>query len=221
MPLIDVTSPVTPSEIIYYHGDKFAPEGGLSRTEIILADKKVNTGKLAESMLAAAILANEATGAIQLQPQEKRGFLGLGSSTVLGIQLVQPLTWAEASLEADLYSIVYQGYGKQPFSVYDYVYHLWTQDKTNPWEEVISIVRWGLVRRNLLIADEKRSLKIFVSYSYQISEDQRSWVSQIPIQPVQQLISNASIQPDKWKMLTREISKALHARQEKSESDFD
>jgi len=123
-------------------------------------------------------------------------------------------------LEADLYSIVYQGYGKQPFSVYDYVYHLWTQDKTNPWEEVISIVRWGLVRRNLLIAEEKRSLKIFVSYRYQISEDQRSWVSQIPIQPVQQLISNASIQPDKWKMLTKEISKALHARQEKSESDL-
>lgn len=221
MPLIDVSSPVTPSEILYYHGDKFAPEGGLSRTEIPLVEKKVNTGKLAESMLAVAILANEAAGVIRLQPQEKRGFLGLGSSTVLGIQLVQPATWPETSLEADLYSIVYQGYGKQPYSVYDYVYHLWNQDQTNPWEQVVSIVRWGLVRRKLLIADEKRTLKIFVSYSYRIADDQRSWVSQIPLQPVQQLLSNAGLQPDKWKMVTKEISKALSARQEKSDSDFD
>jgi len=29
------------------------------------------------------------------------------------------------------------------------------------------------------------------------------------------------LQPDKWKMLTKEISKALNARQEKSDSDFD
>ena len=219
--MIDPTSTYTPSEIVYFHGDKFAPENGLSRTEILLCDKKVNTGKLAETMLAAAILANESAGVIRLAPVSKKGFLGIGSKTVLGIQLVQPAAWPETSLEAELYGIVYKQYARQPVSVYDFVYNLWDMDKTNPWSEVVALARWALVRRKLLISDEKRTLKIFVSYDFSIPDERRAEISQLSTGMVQQLLSSASMVPDKWKMLTKEISSALHARQEKSDTDFD
>ena len=100
---IDPKDPLTPSELVYLNGERFANKVLVGNVELLHTDEKVSMAQLGEAMIAAAILANEAIGAIRLDIREKKALLGLRKVDSLFVDPLNPeVMWPSPSLEGDL-----------------------------------------------------------------------------------------------------------------------
>jgi len=219
------TTYLTPSEFVYLNGEKFAPKAGvLGKTRLLHMEFDVNATSLVQAILAAAFLTLEQQGTLRLEIRPKKALFGLVASQGLYADSVGPMAaWHDQTLEYAMPGLAYQlATDHSQNEVYKIVYTWLGQDVAAPFEEVLSRVKSGLAARGLLETRQDKFLKIFTRTSYTCPETTRQLAVAQPIQAVQQLFAGCQqARPELWEKLNKEIKRAVSARQEQSDDDFD
>jgi hypothetical protein len=216
---------LTPSEHVYLNGEKFAPKAGIfGKTRLMHIEFDANVIQLVQAIFSAAFLTLEQQGTLRLEIRAKKVLFGLASAKGLFADSVGPMAaWPAQTIEAALPGLAYQlASSKGQNEVYGMVYAWLGQDSGAPFEEVLTRVKNGLAVRGLVETREERTLKIFTRIVYALPDATRQLALVQPIQPVQQLFTWCQqTRAEIWDSLNQQIKKAVTARQEKTDSDFD
>jgi hypothetical protein len=217
---------LTPSELVYLNGEKFAQKVRLGNTKLLHNDQDVGRVALVVAILRAALFTQEQYRTLRLEVRKKKVLLGLASTETLYADPVGPMpAWPEGTVEAALPPLAqhfYQPKGEN--EVINIIYAWLGQDAASPYELVLEKIKWGLARRGLLEVQEERKLKIFVSRKFICPLATLRLAAEQPLQPVFDLLNFYSqSRPDVWKESEEAIRKGVGSRQEKSDdsSSFD
>lgn len=216
---------LTPSELVYLNGEKFAPKGGVfNTTHLIHMDYKVGEAPLAQAVAAAAFLTLEQQGTLRLEIRQKKVLLGLGSTKALYAEPVGPMAaWPAYTLESAIPGLAYQLAGDKGRNEVRTIVYAWLgQDVSMPFDEVFSRIKYGLAARGLLETREETHLKIFKSTTYVYPEGTRQLAAAQPLQPLQELLAWCQqARPEIFNMLYDQIKKGIEERRERDENDTD
>lgn len=205
---------LAPSEVVLLHGDRFAGEAGMLATkeELLTRDAKVSADQLAESILAAVLLANEAAGCLRLEAREKKVLFGLMKRrTLYADRGDRVAAWPEGSLEAQLRG-AFRGDSTE---VDDLLYDLLREDVPSPALEVMLRVKGGLAGRGVLERVEVKRLKVFTTYEYRLPERTTELLRTEPAEPVRGLLDECQrSRPEVWQLLKKHVGSALSRRRE-------
>lgn len=207
-------SPFTPSELILLNGDKFAPEVETNGHQLLCSDGMVNGHYLAVMMTAAAILANEEEGALEVELREqKKKLFSSSSSRVLIKPKGQPPSWNGYTLESAILFSTGQLFAvRGDNSVRNVVNAVLMEDRKYPWQKIIEFVEWGLATSNWLMPVEGDALKAFQTPFICPDKVQELAFAQ-PLAPIKQLFATCKkVTPELWKQLLAEIDQALKDR---------
>ncbi len=194
-------NPLTPSEIVILHGEKFVPRARFTNVKLPHKDAQVAISDLLQTMLAAAILANKQTDVLAL-PMGHTKVLRRKRDTLL-VRLAGPIAdWPEHSLEAAMCQQATLLQQDRVYEVNQLVYG-WLGNRLNsPWQFAFGKVRMYLVSRGLLETIKIKKLLIFPGTDYVLSPAGRELMNQQSIEPVQQLLDDCQQQrPQVWKLL--------------------
>ncbi|PKO01118.1 MAG: hypothetical protein CVU42_01340 [Chloroflexi bacterium HGW-Chloroflexi-4] len=208
-------SAFTPSELILLNGDKFAPEVDANGHQLLCSDGMVNGHYLAVMMMAAAILANEEEGAleIELRMQKRKLFSSVPSQRLILKPVGQPPSWNGYTLESAILFSAGQFFAVQgDSSVRNVVYSFLMENREYPWQKIIEFVEWGLATSNWLMPVEGDALKAF-QIPFICPDKVQELAFAQPLGPVKQLFSTCKkITPELWQQLLEEIDLALKDR---------
>jgi hypothetical protein len=212
---------LTPSELVYLNGEKFARKVRLGNTRLLHNDQDVGIVELVIAILRVALFTQEQYRTLRLEVRKKKVLLGLSSTDTLYADPVGPMpAWPEGTLEAALPPVaqhLFEAKGNNEALLI--FYHWLGQDSSAPYESVLEKIKWGLVKRNLLQVQEERKLKIFVSRKFICPTETVRLAAYQPLQPVLDLFNYyAQSRPDVWKESEEAIRKGVGARQEKDNS---
>ncbi len=221
----DLDATLTPSELVYLNGEKFAPKAGVfNKVKLMHIDLSVDEVQLVQKAAAAAFLANEQAGTLRLELRTKKALFGLASVQAL---YAEPCAvdhpWPADSLEAAFppYAVRFKA-EKNTNEVYSILYAWMAQDCMSPFDEVINRIQYGLGARMLLGMREEKKLKIFTVRSYTLPDSTRALAQRTSLAPVTQMFQQCEqTRPLVWKALLEQIKKAISARREQSDTDFD
>lgn len=209
------TSPLTPTERILLNGEQFGKQETISlspssNVTLLHTDAKVSARQLGQAMLAAALLASEEAGAIQLEFREKKALFGLRKVNTLFALPGQTIPdWPASTLEARLVELARQSQGDE---VYNIVYKLVPRSR-EPWGDIVQMVHQGMAARGLLETAEVKHLKVFTGARWVLPETTAALSSAQPVAPVQELLAACERdRPDVWKALVKAIQSAVTAR---------
>jgi len=218
---LDPHHPLTPSEVVFLNGEQFARKARLIGMELLHTDQKVSIAELGYSILAAAFLGAEKSGALRFEVQKKKALLGLRTVDVLGIKPGSPATeWAPDTLEGNFSELTKKLAQTGNVEVYNVVYTWLGSDSSSPWGETIERLKANMARRELLDRHEEKKLKIFTTTSYTLPEGTRALAKQQPVSPTRSLLENCQQnRAELWRLLEKGIKKAISDRTERSDSD--
>lgn len=220
---IDPDNPLTPSEVVFLNGEMFAKKVLLGNVDLLHSDEKVSLTQLGQAILATAVLACEEAGAFRLEVRERKGMLGLRKVRELFAVPADPReNLPEHSLEAILYDLATRLALKENNDIYTMFYTWLREDASSPWNTAMELLKAGMAKRGMLDATEEKKLKIFTVTRYAFPERTARLVKGQAVGPVKALLDNcARTQPEVWKLLESGIKKAISARTESSDTDFD
>lgn len=216
---------LTPSELVFLNGERFAQKVRLGNTKLLHNDQDVGRVQLVVAILRAALFTQEQYRTLRLEVRKKKVLLGLTSTDTLYADPVGPAAaWPEGTVEAEfppLAHSLYQSKGQNEVS--NIIYAWLGHDVSSPYELVLEKIKWGLVKRGLLEVQEERKLKIFISRKFICPTPTVRLAAAQPLQPVLDLFNFYSqSRPDVWKESEDSIRKGVGARQEKdNDTDFD
>jgi len=220
---VDPSNPLTPSEMVFLNGELFAKKVMLGNVDLLHSDEKVSIAQLGEAILATAMLACEQAGAIRLEVRERKGMLGLRKVRELFAVPTTPReNLPENSLEAVFYDLAVNLAPQNKNDIYTMLYVWLRQDATAPWNTVMDLMKAGMAERGMLDATQEKKLKIFTVTHYAYPEQTARLVKGQSAGPVKAMLENCErTRPEVWKMLEDAIKKAIRARTESSDNDFD
>jgi hypothetical protein len=212
---IDPSGSITPCELVFLHGEKFAKKVMVGNTKLLHNDVKVSTARLGEAMVKAAFLASEAIGAIRLEVRQKKAMLGLRKVKSLYADPVGEGTWwPPLSLEADICYLAraYQA-DRENHEVSNILSGWLREDATSPWHVVIERVKANMAERGRLEVVKEKRLKVFTTTRYKLPESTATLVASQSIEPILQLIEECERErPAVWKLLGKHIKSAISSR---------
>jgi hypothetical protein len=219
------TSPLTPSELVLLNGEHFAKKVMLGNIKLLHTDASVSISQLAQAILAAAVLADEFSGNLRLEVRQEKAMFGLRKVRKLYANPTpHPVEWPQYSLESQLPQIAERFKNDDDsHQVSNLIYAWLRQDSSSPWQSTIEMVKSGLAERGLLEKTEQTKLRILTVVNYSLPESTASMATQLPIEPMKQLLENCeSYRQDIWDLLVKEIKKAIKDRTEQdNDIDFD
>jgi len=220
---IDPDNPLTPSEVVFLNGEQFAKKVMLGNMDLLHSDEKVSLTQLGQAILATAFLACEEAGAFRLEVRERKAMLGLRKVQELFAVPSNPReNLPEHSLEATFSDLATRLAPQGNSDIYTMVYAWLREDASSPWNTAMELVKAGMAKRGMLDATEEKKLKIFTVTRYALPERTAKLVKGQSVGPVKALLDNcARARPEVWKTLESGIKKAISARTESSDSDFD
>lgn len=205
----------TPSEFILLNGDKFAPESrGDDKLSLLCSDGVVDGVYLTSLMCAAAVLANEEEGALEIELVRKKGILGIKETTDLILRPKgQTPNWNGYTLESGVMFISSQAYGKTgSHNLQNTIYALLAADRPKPWEKIVEMVEWGLASSNWLLPVEGEAAAAF-STPFICPAKVRDLALAQPSAPVVNLLTGCrKNRPEIWRQMIGEISQAFQDR---------
>jgi hypothetical protein len=225
---LDTTKTLAPSEVIVLHGAAFAePKRGLSLHdvdfELVQEGKKVSARQLGQTVLAAALIANEQVGVVRLEVREKKALFGLRKVNAL---YVEPGTagssWPANSIEAQIRPLAEATKPGKPKEVKDVVVDLLRQDTSNPWHSTAVLVKEGMGARDLLESAQRKTMKIFSVAYWKLPEDSKLVEqTESDVAAVKAMLADyQQSQPEKWKLLVSQIESAIAFRTESDSGDM-
>ena len=220
---VDPSNPLTPSEMVFLNGELFAKKVMLGNVDLLHSDEKVSIAQLGEAILATAMLACEQAGAFRLEARERKALLGLRKVRELFAVPTTPReNLPEGSLEATFYNLAVNLAPQNKNDIYTMLYVWLRQDATAPWNTVMDLMKAGMAERGMLDATQEKKLKIFTVTHYAYPEQTARLVKGQSAGPVKAMLENCErTRPEVWKMLEDAIKKAIRARTESSDNDFD
>ena len=220
---IDPYNPLTPSEVVFLNGEQFAKKVMLGNVDLLHSDEKVSLAQLAQAIVAAAILACEAAGAIRLEVRERKAMFGLRKVRDLFAVPTEPREkLPEHSLEATFADLAIHLAPKDNHDIYTMLYHWLREDAVTPWNTVMELLKAGMAERGMLDATEEKKLKIFTVTHYAFPERTARLVRGQPAGPVKALLENCErTRPEVWEKLEASIKKAIRARTESTDTNID
>lgn len=205
----------TPSEYILLNGEKFAPEPrGEDRLPLLCSESMVDGVYLTTLMLAAAVLANEEEGALEIEiVQSKKAFGLKGTNELILRPKGQTPNWNGYTLESGIMFVASQAYGKAASpSMKNAVYTLLTQDRLRPWEKIIELVEWGLASSNWLLPVEGEAAAAF-STPFICPAKVRELAFAQPSAPIVNMLTTCKKnRPEIWRQMMAEIGEAFEMR---------
>ena len=220
---IDPDNPFTPSEVVFLNGEQFAKKVMLGNVDLLHSDEKVSLTQLGQTILATAFLAGETAGAFRLDVRERKAMLGLRKVQELFAVPASPReNLPEHSLEGTFFDRATRLASHNTNDIYTMVYTWLREDASSPWNTAMELLKAGMARRGMLDATEEKKLKIFTVTRYTLPERTARLVKVQSVGPVKATLDNcARTRPEVWKMLESGIKKAISARTESSDTDFD
>ncbi|HWI64715.1 MAG TPA: DUF4339 domain-containing protein [Symbiobacteriaceae bacterium] len=208
---------LTPSEVVLLHADQFVGEGTLLKGgnwTSLTTGAKVGYMELTQTLLTAALLANEQAGAVRLRMQPKKAMLGLKSTNVALVEYVQDAVWPEGTLEW----IAVEGMrGQKPREAEDLFTGMLLMDSTYPHTLAGNIACVGLEKRGLLSTEEKKKLLIVSVMNFKVTDETRAAMAACPPPAVRQLLDQCrQSRPDLFQALADAAKAALGNRREYS-----
>jgi hypothetical protein len=204
----------TPSELIVLHGEQFAGKGGwLDGVRLPHGGPRVAGAPLGERLLAAALLANEQVGSVQLAvwTPERRPW----DVILCALSGEVWVTWPAASLEAQVYAGVQSG----PLAVSELVYTILGADHDNPWQQVLCAATRGLLARRLVEAAPVHYL-LFTVERLQVPARTAIRLAAQSLDGVTRLLAACEqARPDLWRLLCREIHAGVDRRRPSARHD--
>ncbi|UCD97478.1 MAG: hypothetical protein JSV42_10910 [Chloroflexota bacterium] len=222
---LDPKNLISPSELVLLNGEQFAKKVLLGNIQLLHTDVSVSIAQLAQAMLTAAVLADEAAGNIHLDVRQGKAMFGLRKvNNLYANPTPQPNQWPQYSLESKLPEIATQLMNDEDsHQVSNLIYAWLRQDSAQPWQSAIEMVKQGMAERGLLDRTEEKRLKVLTVVNYSLPSTTAEMTRQLPVQPVKQLLDTcASSRQDIWGLLEKELKKAIKDRTEQdNDVDFD
>jgi hypothetical protein len=220
---VDPDNSLTPSEVVFLNGELFAKKVMLGNVDLMHSDEKVSLAQLGQTILATAILACEEAGAFRLEVRERKAMLGLRKVRELFAVPSNPReNLPENSLEATFSNLATRLAPQNNNDIYTIFYSWLREDTSSPWNTAIELLKAGMAMRGMLDATEEKKLKLFTITRYTFPERTARLVKGQSVGPVKALLDNCErTRPEVWKILESSIKKAITARTESSDSDFD
>jgi hypothetical protein len=218
-------NPISSSELVLLRGDQFTKKVMIGNIKLLHTDASVSVSLLGQAILAAAVLAAEAAGNLQLEVRQGKAMFGLRKvKNLYANPTPTPVEWPKYSLEAQLPPIAERYKNDQDsHEVSNLIYAWLRQDSSSPWQSAIEMVQSGLAERGLLDTSEETKLNVFTKINYSLPESTASLAAEQPIEPVKQLLANCeNDRREIWDLLVKQIKSAIKARTEQDDSvDFD
>ena len=212
----------TPSEVVILNGERFAPSASvLNKYTVYASGQGVNANKLAVAAWSAALLANEQYGLIRLTPSVNSTLFGLVKTPTLLVEPtgVQP-GWPAGTLEADLLQVASRLQTTRQNNLHMIVYSWLGSDYGAPFQMVIKEIEQGLGKRGLMVEEQAKALGIFKYKKLVLPDSTLPLIAQQPVAPVQQMLQQCEqFRPDVWKVMQKNIEKAISQRTEQTDSD--
>ena len=178
---------LTPSEAVLLFGDRFQKKSMLGE-KLLLADHKVSTAELAEKMMTAAILGNQARGFVTLSVEKGKALFGLMKTEKLMITPGSAAPdWPAQSSEAGLLNAL----GRNTMELKDLLIAYIGGIAASPEGDYIAGVKGGLAERGIVTAQVKKLLGLSVGTNVSITPEQRARIEQNGPSSAQSLLSDA------------------------------
>jgi hypothetical protein len=220
---IDPDNPLTPSELVFLNGEMFAKKVMMGNIDLLHSNQKVSLAQLGQTILVTAILACEQAGAFHLDMRERKAMLGLRKVRELFAVPAKPReNLPQYSLEATFFDLATRLAAKDNNDMYTIFYTWLGEDASSPWNTAMELLKAGMAKRGMLDTTEEKRLKIFTVTHYTLPERTAKLIKGQSVEPVKALLANCvRTRPEVWKMLESGIKKAISARTESSDTDFD
>ncbi len=209
--------PFTPSELILLNADKFAPEVETGGHELLCSIGMVNGQYLAVMMAAAAILANEEEGALEIELKEEKRLFSSNKGRQVHIHPIgHAPNWNGYTLESAVLFTAGQLFAvRGDYSARNVIYSVLRENRKEPWQKLIEFVEWGLATSNWLVPVEGDAENAIETPFVCPDKVQELAFSQ-PLGPVKNLFSSCKTNnPELWKILLSELDLAIKDRSSK------
>lgn len=213
---------LTPSDLVFLLGDRFAAPPGFLATkhEVLGRGATVDGDALAEAVLAAALLGLERDTLVHLTREPKKELLGLRKTHTVRAERTPGASAPEHSLEAALLDAIGDGRDE----VDEVVYRWFGDDSPAPAHAVLDRVRDGLVARGFVERTETRARKLLwtqTTVHYAPSAETLAARDAAPAETLLALLADAGGRADLRETLRTEIRQGLARRQEHADYDVD
>lgn len=175
-----------PSELVILFGDRFAPEAGLlaSKEEILTSGVKVNSEKLMNAAIKAALYAVHRSGAAKLQVRAAKAMFGLmNTQKVFLLQGAGSAQFPAGSLEAYLLE-----QAVLETEVENVLKSFIGEESSNPPQRALGLMKRGMSERGMLEAEMKKAMIFFATIDYVLPAATRMAAEAESLEPVQQLL---------------------------------
>ena len=175
-----------PSELVILFGDRFAPEAGMlvSKEEILTSGAKVNSEKLMNAAMKAALYAVHQSGAARLQLR--------AGSALFGLRKTQSVFLLQGPGSAQFPAGTFESYLLESAvlerDVADVVAAYIGEEVSNPPQRALGLMKRGLSERGLLEAEMRKTMLVFTTIDYVLPPDTRMAAEAEPLEPVQLLL---------------------------------
>lgn len=213
---------LTPSEVVFLTASQFASKGGLlDKYKLLDTEVEVSKKQLSTQIFTAALLANQAVGAIQLRGQEKKALFGLRTTQLLYAEPASAATpWPEGSLESAIQPAAERMKAhKGQHEVKNVVLAVLKEDQADPHSFAIDTVKFGLAQRGLVTKTEEKKLKVFRVAHYSLPPG-TSELAAAKADSVRQLLAEfRNSHPSEWDLLRDQIDAGIQLRRKQDDSD--
>ncbi|UCF67059.1 MAG: hypothetical protein JSV80_14945 [Acidobacteriota bacterium] len=208
------SNPLTPSEVVFLHGDEFARKATLGKLPLLHTETTVSAAELGRTILLTAFLAAEQAGEVTFETREERKLLGLRRvETLLAMPAAVAGSWPEQSLEAAFSKLTRQLADQGKNDVRTIVYEWLGEDSGVPWREVVEKLKGAMAARGLLEARKEKKMRVFSVTHYSLPEATAALRQQITLEPVRKLIEDCRQgRPRVFRLLETQLNKAIRAR---------
>ena len=226
---------LAPSELVLLHGDKFASTSSAAVkmgewVRLVHMDTSAEARELGRTMLAAAFLAVEQAGAVQLEVRKQQALFGLLNRDRLFVVPGEgAISWPSHSFESALHriasSLQHSRSSKGQNHVSEIVYNWWEgregRKSSSPWTRLGGLVKDGLVSRGLLQKERTSGLKgLLAGESYVLPAETAALSTRQSLEPVRELLATCRhTRPEVWDLLIKGINKGIGWWKEQADWD--
>lgn len=201
---VAATPAFAPSELVLLFGDRFMPEAGMlaSKEEVLTSGVKVNSEKLMNFAVGAAVWAVHRSGVVTLEVRQGKALFGLMKTQKLHVvRGGAPSPFPAHSLESRIVEASASGPELQK------VLEAYIGGETaDPPARALGGMKAGMAERGLLGKEERKTMMVFTSVGYTLPDTTRAAAEAASLEAVQSLLREAEQRETE---LFRAVQKAI------------